>query len=154
MILELHIIHFLFRLEKAKYTGLVIRTVARQYVRSGENAKFQWKFQKNGSSLEEMNPVRAYLAIWNREDQSFLELFVARAENKTRIQPFLSDEKLKYGERIAWTGNFTEMLFSFTMTNISFEDNREFFLLVFFKAAKSYKAILVFTSSYLEVQGN
>ncbi|XP_078378953.1 proto-oncogene tyrosine-protein kinase receptor Ret-like [Oculina patagonica] len=97
-----------------------------------------------------MKPIRAYLAIWNKEDQSFVELFVARVENKTHVQPFQSDEKLKYKERITWTGNFTDLLFSFIMKNISFEDHREFYLLVCFK--ESYKAVFVFTSSYLEVQ--
>lgn len=104
-----------------------------------------------------MTAIRASLAIWKREDQCFVELFAAQAENKTHCQPFQSDKKLThmYNERITWVGNLTDLLFSFTMTNVSFEDVRKFYLLVCFEEyVEPYKAIFVFTSSHLEVQGN
>ena len=84
-----------------------------------------------------------------------MELFVAQAENKTNFHPFQNDEHLAHKERITWVGNLKDLLFSFIMTNVSFEDEREFYLLIWFEEfAEPYKTILVFTSSYLEVQGN
>lgn len=135
------------------YKGLTNKTITRQFANIGESANFIWKFQTSGSSLKRVKAIRAYLTIWESEHQSFVELFVVRKEDKTHVQPFRSDEKLKYEKRIAWTGNFTDLLFSFVMTNISIEDHRRFYLLVCFKE-EFHKAIFIFTSSFLEVQGN
>ena len=140
-------------LEKASYKGLTNKTTLN--AQFGENVNFTWEFQKNDSSLKNMTVIRASLAIWKNEDQRFVELFVAQAENKTHSHPFQNKHLAHDKERITWIGNLTDLLFSFMMTNISFDDEREFYLLICFEEyVEPYKAILVFTSCYLEVQGN
>ena len=151
----IHSILLLSILEKAKYKGLLSKTT--RHAQLGKSVNFTWVFQKNDSSLKNMTAFRASLAFWNREDQRFVELFVrvAQAENKTHFDPLQNDKHLAHKERITWVGNMTDLLFSFVMTNVSFEDEREFYLLICFEEyVKPYKAILVFASGYLEVQGN
>jgi len=102
-----------------------------------------------------LTATRASLAIWKQEDQRFVELFVVQAESKAGDRhPFQNDAHLAHEERITWVGNLTDLVFSFIMNNVSFEDEREFYLLICFEEyAEPYKAIPVFTSTYLEVQG-
>lgn len=139
-------------LEKARYKGLANET--KRSAQFGESVTFTWDL-KNDSSLKNLTAIRASLAIWKQEDQRFVELLVEQAENKTNFHPFQNDEHLAHMERITWVGNLTDLLFSFLMTNVSFEDEREFYLLICFEEfGEPYKAILVSTSSYLDVQGN
>ena len=138
--------------EKARYKGLASKT--KRSAQFGGNVTFTWDL-KNDSSLKNLTAIRASLAIWKQEHQRFVELLVAQAENKTNFHPFQNDEHLAHMERITWVGNLTDLLFSFIMTNVSFEDEREFYLLICFEEfGEPYKEILVFTSSYIEVQGN
>lgn len=138
--------------EKARYKELTSKT--KRSAQFGENVTFTWDL-KNASSLKNLTAIRASLAFWKEEDQRFVELLVTQAENKTNFHPFQIVEHLAYMKRITWVGNLTDLLFSFIMTNVSFEDERELYLLICFEEfGEPYKAILVFTSSYLEVKGN
>lgn len=141
-------------LEKASYKGLTSKTA--RSAPFGESVNFKWNFQNNDSaSLKNLTAIRASLAIWKQEDRRFVELFVAQAENKTNFHPFQNDEHLAHEERITWVGNLRDLLFSFIMTNVSFEDEREYYLVICFEEyLEPSKAILVFTSTYLEVPGN
>jgi len=140
--------------EKASYKGLTSKTA--RSAPFGESVNFKWNFQNNDSaSLKNLTAIRASLAIWKQEDQRFVELFVAQAENKTNFHPFQNDEHLAHEERITWVGNLRDLLFSFIMTNVSFEDEREYYLVICFEEyLEPSKAILVFTSTYLEVPGS
>ena len=139
-------------LEKARYKGLANET--RRSAQIGKSVTFTWDL-KNDSSLKNLTAIRASLAIWKQEDQRFEELLLAQPENKTNFHSFQNDEHLAHMERITWVGNLTDLLFSFLMTNVSLEDDRQFYLLICCEESREpYKEILVFSSSYLDVQGN